>query len=146
MVEVALTICVCLVEERCLREQQEPLRVSNDVVNGFFERWQFGYKLLIFFEQTVTQRWSHRCAWQILLGVGWEEVERPGVSLSTPFGLLLLQPAEQSGQTTLEGERRCTAHPLFIPTISCRTLAGCHKHLLPIIFFFIRLLSHRCLF
>ncbi|TNN23512.1 hypothetical protein EYF80_066368 [Liparis tanakae] len=38
-------------------------------------------------------------------GLWREEVEGPGVPLPTPVGLLLLQPAEQSGKTTLEDKR-----------------------------------------
>lgn len=38
-----------------------------------------------------------------LPGLWGEEVERPGVSLSTPLWLLLLQPAKQSSNAALQG-------------------------------------------
>ena len=44
------------------------------------------------------ERWRLPWLWR-------EEVERPGVSLSTPLWLLLLEPVIQSGKTTLKGAR-----------------------------------------
>lgn len=46
----------------------------------------------------------------VVPGVWGEEVERPGVSLSAPLRLLLLQPAEQSGKTTLEDAGGAQCH------------------------------------